>query len=134
MVGEFCAGWEGWLEGDCLAYLSSEVEDAVCIAVVHIGRNGSLILVEEGNNPCTGPWHHDGWLNDFLWHYYFGCLVYMDPFSKQFFNSLEFFSGYLHQKSHIAFNNQVSGNCCWMDFGDWWIFCWLFLLLEIPIE
>ena len=93
-----------------------------------------LVLVQEGDFPCTGPWHHDGWVHEFSWYYYFGRLVYMDPFDKRFFNSSVFFSAHSIPRSCFAFDDQVSGYCCWLNAGNWWIFCWLFLLLEVPIE
>ncbi len=46
---------EGWFEGACLAQLRSDVEDAVCIGVLRVERNGFLVLVEEGDFPRTGP-------------------------------------------------------------------------------
>ena len=55
LVEGFCAGWEGWLEGACLAQRRSDVEDAVCIGVLRVERNGFLVLVEEGDFPRTGP-------------------------------------------------------------------------------
>jgi hypothetical protein len=67
------------------------VEDAVCVAVLHVGCDGFLVLVEGGYFLCTGPLHCDGWVDDFLRYYYFGCLVYMDPFDERFFNSLVLF-------------------------------------------
>ncbi len=32
------------------------------------------------------------------------------------------------------YNDQAGGHCCWLDAGNWWIFCCMFLLLEVPIE
>ncbi len=91
-AGEFRAGWEGWLEGACLAQLSSDREDAACVAVLPVGQNVFFVMAEEGGFNRMGPWHQDGWVNDFLWYYYFGRLVYMDPFDEQFFDSLGFLS------------------------------------------
>ncbi len=36
-------------------------------------------MAEEGGFPCMGPWHCDGWVNDFLQYYYFDCLVTWIP-------------------------------------------------------
>jgi hypothetical protein len=47
---------------------------------------------------------------------------------------LQVFSGYLCHKSRVAFCNQAGGYCCWMDSGDWWVFCHSFLLFEVCIE
>ena len=63
---EFCAGWEGLLEGACLAQLKFNVEDAVCVGVLRAEQNGFLVLVEEVDFPRTGPWHCDGWVHDFI--------------------------------------------------------------------
>ena len=57
LAAEFCAGWEGWLEGARLAQLASNEEDAVCVAVLCTGQNGFLVVAEEGDCPCPGPWH-----------------------------------------------------------------------------
>jgi hypothetical protein len=57
---EFCAGWEGWegwLEGTHLAQLASNEDNAIRVAVLRTGRNGFLVLAEEGDFPRTGPWH-----------------------------------------------------------------------------
>jgi hypothetical protein len=89
-AAEFCAGWEGWLEGACLVQLASDEDNAIRVAVLHAGRNIFLVLAEEGDFPCTGPWHCDGWVDDYSRYYYFGRLVYMDPFNKWFFDSLGF--------------------------------------------
>jgi hypothetical protein len=59
---EFCAGWEGCLEGACSAQLRFDVDDAVCVGVLRTERNGFLVLVEEGDFSCTGPWHLNGWM------------------------------------------------------------------------
>jgi hypothetical protein len=90
-AAEFRAGWEGWLEGSCLAQLASNEDDAIRVAVLRAGRNGFLVSAEEGDFPCMGPWHCNGWVDDYSHYYYFGCLVYMDPFDKRFFNSLGVF-------------------------------------------
>jgi hypothetical protein len=37
-------------------------------------------------------------------------------------------------KGCIVYDDQAGGHCCWLDAGDWWIFCRTFLLLEVPIE
>ncbi len=66
---EFRAGWEGWLEGACLAQLASDEEDAVHVAVLRAGQNGFLVVAEEGDFPCTGPWHCNGWVDNYLWYY-----------------------------------------------------------------
>jgi hypothetical protein len=87
---EFHVGWEGWLEGARLAQLASNEEDAVPVAVLCAGQNGFLVVAEEGNFPHTGPWHCDGWVDDYSRYYYFGRLVYMDPFDERFFDSLGF--------------------------------------------
>jgi hypothetical protein len=131
---KFCAGWEGWLEGACSAQVKFEAEDAVRVVVLHTEWNDFLVLAEDGDFTCTGPWHCDGWVDEFSWHYYFGCLVYVDPFDTRFFGSLFLFCAYLILRSHIAFVDQVGGYCCWLDVGDWWIFCWSFLLLEVLSE
>ncbi len=62
---EFRAGWEGWLEGARLAQLRFDVEDMVCVGVLRAERNGFLVLAEEGEFPCTGPWHRNGWVVEF---------------------------------------------------------------------
>ncbi len=131
---EFHAGWEGWLEGARLAQLASDEEDTVRVAVFHAGRNGFLVVAEEGDFPRTGPWHRNGWVDNYSRYYYFGCLVYMDPFDEQFFNSSGFFSAHMEDKGRIVYNDQAGGHCCWLDAGDWWIFCYMFLLLKVPIE
>jgi hypothetical protein len=133
-VEEFCAGWEGWLEGACLAQLSSDWEDAACVAVLHAEQNGFLVVAEEGDFPCTRPWHHDGWMDGYSRYYYFGSLVYMDLFDKRFFNSLGSFNSRMEQGSCIVYNNQVGGHCCWLDAGDWWIFCRTFYCLKFPLS
>ena len=74
------------------------------------------------------------WVDNYLGHYYFGCLVYMDPFDERFFDSLRFFSAHMVDKGRIVYDDQAGGHCCWLDAGDWWIFCRTFLLLEVPIE
>jgi hypothetical protein len=130
---EFRAGWEGWLEGARSAQLRFDVEEVVCVGVLCAERNGFLVLAEEGDFPHTGPWHRNGWVVEFSWYYYFGRMVYMDPFDERFFNSSGFFSANLISKSCVAFDDQVGGYCCWLDAGKWWIFCWSFLLLEVPI-
>jgi hypothetical protein len=132
---EFRAWWEGWLEGGHSAQLAPNEKDAVCIAILLAGRNGFLVLAEEGDFPRTGPWHRDCWVDDYSHYYYFGCLVYMDPFDERFFDSLGFFSAHMWDEGGIlVYDDQVGGHCCWLDAGDWWIFCCTFLLLEIPIK
>ncbi len=91
LVAEFRAGWEGWLEGACLAQLASNEDTAVCVAVLRAGQNGFLVVAEEGGIPCTGPWHPDGWANDYLWYNYFGCLVYMEPLQRAVLQFFGFF-------------------------------------------
>ncbi len=59
-AAEFRAGWEGWLEGTCLAHLASDEDDAIRVAFLRAGRNGFLVLAEEGDFPCMGPWHCGG--------------------------------------------------------------------------
>ncbi len=61
-AAEFHAGWEGWLEGAHLAQLASDEDNAIRVAVLCTGRNGFLVLVEEGDFPRMGPWHRDGWV------------------------------------------------------------------------
>ena len=39
---EFCAGWEGWLEGAHSAQLRFDAEDMVCVGVLRAERNGFL--------------------------------------------------------------------------------------------
>jgi hypothetical protein len=87
-AAEFHVGWEGWLEGARLAQLASDEDNAIHVAVLCTGRDVFLVLAEEGDSPRTGPWHRDGWVDDYSRYYYFGHLVYMDPFYEQFFNSL----------------------------------------------
>ncbi len=65
LAEEFCAGWEGWLEGARSAQLRFDVEDMVRVGVLRAERNGFLFLAEEGDFPCTGPWHCDGWVVKF---------------------------------------------------------------------
>ena len=60
LAAEFLAGWEWWVEGARLAQLASNEDDAVRVAVLHAGQNGFLVVAEEGDFPCTGPWHWDG--------------------------------------------------------------------------
>ena len=60
LAAEFRAGREGWLEGTRLAQLVFDRDDAVCVAVLRAGQNGFLVVAEEGDFPCTGPWHRDG--------------------------------------------------------------------------
>jgi hypothetical protein len=117
-----------------LAQLASDEDDAIRVAVLRTGRNGFLVLAEEGDFPRTGPWHRNGWDDDYSRYYYFGCLVYMDPFDEQFFNSLRFFSAHMGDKGRIVYDDQAGGHWCWLDAGDWWIFCCAFLLFEVPIE
>ncbi len=133
-AAEFRAGWEGWLKGARLAQLASNEDDAIHVAVLRAGRNGFLVLAEEGDFSRAGPWHHDGWVDDYSRYYYFGCLVYMDPFDKRFFNSSGFFCAHMGDKGCIVCNDQAGGHCCWLKASDWWIFCRTFLLLEVPIE
>ncbi len=89
-AAEFRAGWEGWLEGAHLAQSASNRDGAVHVAVLRMGQNGFLVVAEEGDFPCTGPWHCDGWVDNYSRYYYFGCLIYMDPFDEWFLNSLGF--------------------------------------------
>ncbi len=89
-AAEFQAWWEGWLECACLAQLASDENNAIRVAVLHAGQNGFLVLAEEGDFPRMGPWHRNGWVDDYSRYYYFSCLVYMDPFDERFFNSLGF--------------------------------------------
>ncbi len=131
LAAKFRAGWEGWLEGACLAQLTSDREDAACVAVLSAAQNIFLVVAGEGDFPLMGPWHHDGWVDDYSRYYYFACLVYMDPFDKLFYNSLCFFSAHMVEGSHIVYGNQVGRHCCWLNAGDWWIFCHTFLLLEV---
>jgi hypothetical protein len=133
-AAEFRAGWEGWLEGTHLAQLASDEDDAIRVSVLRVEQNGFLVLAEEGDFPRTGPWHRDGWVDDYSRYYYFGCLVYMDPFNERFFDSLGVFSAHMGDKGRIVYDDQVGGHCCWLDAGDWWMFCPTFLLLEVPIE
>ncbi len=110
-AAEFRAGWKGWLEGAHLAQLASDEDDAIRVAVLRAGQNGFLVLAEEGDFPRTGPWHHDSWVDDYSRYYYFGHLVYMDPFDKRFFNSLGFFSAHMGDKGCIVYDNQAGGHC-----------------------
>jgi hypothetical protein len=134
LAAEFRVGWERWLEGARLAQLTSDRDDAVHVSVLRAGRNGFLVVAEEGIFPCMGPWHCNGWVDNYWWYYYFGCLVYMDPFDKWFFDSSGFFSAHLGERGRIVYNDQAGGHCCWLDASDWWSFCRTFLLLEVPIE
>ena len=134
LAEEFCAGWEGWLEGACSTLLRFVVEDMVHVGVLRAERNGFLVLAEEGDFPRTGPWHHDGWVVQYSRYYYFGRMVYMDPFDERFFDSSGFFSANSIPKNRVAFDDQAGGYCCWLDAGDWWIFCRSFLLFEVPIN
>jgi hypothetical protein len=53
---EFCVGWEGWLEGACLAQLASNEDDADHVADLRAVQNGFLLVVaEEEGLPRTGP-------------------------------------------------------------------------------
>jgi hypothetical protein len=134
LAEEFRAGWEGWLEGACSVQLRFDAEDMVRVGVLRAERNGFLVLAEEGDSPRTGPWHRNGWVIEFSRYYYFGQMVYMDPFDERFFDSSGFFSAYSVPKKRVAFDDQAGGYCCWLDAGDWWIFCRSFLLLEVPID
>jgi hypothetical protein len=58
----------------------------------------------------------------------------MDPFDKQFFDSSGLFSAHMGDKGCIVNDDQAGGHCCWLDAGNWWIFCCTFLLLKVPIE
>jgi hypothetical protein len=133
-AAEFRAGWEGWLEGPHSAQSASNRDGAVHVAVLRVGQNGFLVVAEEGDFPCTGPWHCDGWVDNYSRYYYFGRLIYMDPFDEWFLNSLGFFSACLGDRGCIVYNDQAGGHFCWLDAGDWWIYCCTFLLLEVPIE
>jgi hypothetical protein len=75
LEAEFRTGWEGWLEGARLAQVASDRDEAVRVAVLRAGQNGFLVVAEEGYFPCTGPWHCNGWVDDYLRYYYFGCYV-----------------------------------------------------------
>ncbi len=121
-AGEFRAGWEGWLRGACLAQLASNEDDAIPIAVLRAGQNGFLVLAEEGDFPCTGPWHCNGWVDDYSHYHCFGRLIYMDPFDKRFFDSSGVFSAHMVDKGCIVYDKEAGGHCCWLDAGDWWIF------------
>ncbi len=41
---------------------------------------------------------------------------------------------HMGDRGRIVYNDQAGGHCCWLDAGNWWIFCCTFLLLEVPIE
>ncbi len=101
-AAEFRAGWEGWLEGARLAQLASDEEDAIRVAVLRAGRNGFMVLAEEGDFPRTRPWHRDGWVDDYSHYCYFGRLVYMDPFDERFFDSSGFFSAHMVDKGRTC--------------------------------
>jgi hypothetical protein len=58
----------------------------------------------------------------------------MDPFDERFFDSSGFFSAHMGDRGLILYNNKARGHCCWLDAGNWWIFCCTFLLLEVLIE
>ena len=79
---EFHAGWERWLGGARLAQLKFVVEDAARVGVLPVERNGILVLAEEGDFTCTGPWHCDGWVIKFSWYYYFGWMVIWIPLMR----------------------------------------------------
>ncbi len=117
-----------------MAQLASNEDDAICVAVLRVGRNGFLVLAEEGDFPRTGPRHRNGWIDDYSCYYYFDRLVNMDPFNKRFFDSSGVFCAHMGNKGRIVYDDQAGGHCCWLDAGDWWIFCRTFLLLEVPIE
>ncbi len=105
LVAEFRAVWEGWLKGARLAQLATDEEDTVRVAILHAGQNGFLVVADDGDFPCTGPWHCNGWVDDYLRYNYFGRLVYMDPFNKRFFNSLGIFSAHMGDKGRIVYND-----------------------------
>jgi hypothetical protein len=58
----------------------------------------------------------------------------MDPFDEGFFDSSGFFSAHMGNRVCIVYDDQAGGHCCWLDASNWWIFCRMFLLLEVPIE
>jgi hypothetical protein len=58
----------------------------------------------------------------------------MDPFDNRFFNSLGGLSAHMGDRGRIVYNDQAGGQCCWLGAGNWWIFIYTFLLLEVPIE
>jgi hypothetical protein len=111
-AAEFCAGWEGWLEGAHFTQLASDEEDAACVVALRTEQNGFFVVAEKGDFSCTGPWHCNGWVDDYLRYYYFGCLVYMDPFDERFFDSLGVFSAHMGDKVRIVYDDQAGGHCC----------------------
>jgi hypothetical protein len=48
--------------------------------------------------------------------------------------TLGFFSAPMGEGGCIVYEDRGGGHCCWLDAGDWWIFCHIFLLLVVPIE
>ena len=88
-------------------------------AVLRAGQKNFLVVAEERDFPCTGPWHCNGWVDDNFRNYFFGRLVYMDPFGERFFNSLGFFSAHMGDRGCIVNDNQAGGHFCWLDAGNW---------------
>ncbi len=66
---------------------ASNRDDNVRVASLHVGQNCFLVVAEEEDFPRTEPGHWGSWVDDYSWYYYFGRLVYMDPFDKRFFDS-----------------------------------------------
>jgi hypothetical protein len=117
LAAEFRAGREGWLEGASLAQLASDRDDAVCVAVLCTGKNGFLVVAEEG---------------DFLVQ---GLGIAMV--------GLTITNGTITLDAWFTWIPLTSGSSIFQGFlvliwgiaaGNWWIFCRTFLLLEVPIE
>ena len=77
-----------------------------------------MVVAKDGDFPRTGPWHCNDRVDDYSRYYCFGCLVYMDPFDKRFFDSLGIFSAHIGYRGHIVYDDQAGGHCCWLDTGD----------------
>ena len=60
------------MRGGFRALVWPDRDDTFCVAILHVGPNGFLVVAKEGDFPCTGPWHHNGWIDDYSGYYYIG--------------------------------------------------------------
>jgi hypothetical protein len=118
----------GWFGCESLAELERG-RIAVLVAV----RNSFYVPAVEGNWPRTGPWHVDGWTEEFGRYCYGGHLVSIDPFGDWDLDD----SGVGCEPGEPPVDGRDirAGGFfpIMLDDGDWWIFCRSFLLLEAPI-